>query len=118
MITLGRFLSLWGMLALAVAGAVSLYAGGRLVHDPVIFIALKWAVLSAALCLITAWLLALYHWAATTTLRPRTKRYWGLAIILGVFLGAAAYWWAGARRSPGSGSDGGSGRDPINTIVN
>lgn len=97
MFKVGRFLISTGFLGLAAAVVLALAGGGTLLQDPALFrfYKLVWATTSPAL--FGGWILAVFHWGTRYPGADRTKGRWGVAVILGMFIGALLYWWVAAR---------------------
>jgi hypothetical protein len=48
------------------------------------------------------WFLGLYHWGTRFSGKPAAKRWWGVALILGAFIGAWVYWFRGTTTHRGT----------------
>ena len=53
---------------------------------------IDWIGLLTVVCMFLSWVLALFHWGASTGLANR-KTTWGFVGMLGFFLGAAVYFY-------------------------
>lgn len=51
----------------------------------------------AALASFTAWFGSIYHWGTAFPVTAKSRRAWGLVVILGVFIGAWLYSFVGIR---------------------
>jgi len=96
MILVGRVLSTF-----AAAGAALLLALVKSVlraevnANPALLSAANLLGALTAFAFFIGWGLAVYHWGSRY--RGERKGVWGIVVILGVFIGALFYWWAGAR---------------------
>ena len=97
LIVFGRVLSLigGGGFLLLLAGAALSSASGPVVS------AQAQSLIGAvtAIACFGAWPLAIFHWGSSDGLAPAARRLWGVGVTFGVFIGAWAYWFFGARPS-------------------
>lgn len=92
----GRALTLLGMLGVGmVLSLLSDTVSGWVNGAPPVRVVFDTIGALAAFAIFIAWGLAIYHWGRQPFGDPGTRRRWGLAVTLGAFVGAWAYWLAG-----------------------
>ena len=98
---IGRSFITLGFAGYALAMILVVPGGGRLLaQSPSLFTLFKLTMAVSSFALFGGWGMALYHWGTRYAGPPRHRGRWGVAILLGVFIGSLAYWWLGARQAP------------------
>jgi hypothetical protein len=91
MIRIGRYLSVVGIIGYLLVISFTLpQLREALYARPNVSLSLNLIVGVAVLASFVAWALALYDWA--TNYRGIWRRRWGVALVLGAFIGAWVYW--------------------------
>ena len=115
---IGRVFTVLGIIGVLFLLSLSIPGLGGYVndHDPNLLTENTVGALTA-LGVFGAWFLAIIHWWTRYSGSPSSRRRWGFAITIGLFVGAWAYWLGPASRSePQSAKSEEYSRSPIESI--